>query len=373
MTCNRNTSATTLPTISSPPSLDSLGCLSSRARPPYLQRKGGKSARRESRTGRAVRPRGQCAQGRQSGANHRPVRGCHTGDHLWAEHYDRPLREVFALQDEIVRRIVATANLQLVLVDTPRITKRTDNPDAYDYCLRRHELFDLTREGEEKARQMLEKATSSSTRSYSDAYALLGYVHYMEMICQLSGDAHGFDRSIQLEQKAIALDNSNAGAWAILGESYLSTGRHDLGMAAVERALALEPNSAFGYSALAATLTYSGKPADALVAAQKPTASILKGATTTLAFGGEAYLYMRRYEDAVAALKRAVARYNRVIVEHLDLIACYVELGRNEEPGAEAAEVMRLNSKFSLADQKQMFSNKQPLQEDYYDDLAKAD
>src|SRR5216684_4434827 len=59
-----------------------------------------------------------------------------TGDHLWAEHYDRPLKDIFALQDEIVRRIVTTLNLQLNLTEKGvRVAKRTDSLEAYDYLL----------------------------------------------------------------------------------------------------------------------------------------------------------------------------------------------------------------------------------------------
>jgi adenylate cyclase len=270
-----------------------------------------------------------------------------TGDHLWAEHYDRPLREIFALQDDIVRRIVTTMNLQLAVVEGPRITRRTDNPDAYDYFLRGFQFFNLTREGDAKARQLLEKAIELDP-NYSDAYQLLGYIQYMEMISQLSRDPHGFDRGIQLEQKSIALDNSNASAYAILSEFYTVTGQYDLSISAVRHALALEPNSALGYSALALILCLSGKPAEAIVAAQKATRLDPGGRDYYAAFEGMASLFMGRYQEAIPLLKRALARYPTVVSVHLHLIICYVELGRNELARAEAREVMRLNPELAL-------------------------
>ena len=301
-----------------------------------------------------------------------------TGDHLWAEHYDRPLRDIFALQDEIVRRIVTTTNLQLALQDFPipkvMVTERTDNPGAYDHYLRALESFNLRKDGDEKARQMLQKAIALDPK-YSDAYRELGYVDYMEMISQLDHDPHGFDRSIEMEQKAVALDSSNAGAYAILSESYIAKGQYEPARAAVEQALALEPNSAIGYSALAAILTASGKPAEALAAAQRATRLDPGGADYYSAFEGEAYLAMGRYEDAIRALERSVSRFGNVITLHLDLIASYVELGRSEEAQAEAAEVTRLNPNFSLAEQRRMFSATQMkgyYANRFYADLAKA-
>src|SRR5690349_1056110 len=98
-----------------------------------------------------------------------------TGDHIWAEHYDRALRDIFSLQDEIVRRIVTTLNLQLTL-DKQGVVfkKRTDNLEAYDDFLRALEYaLSITKDGDEKARQALEKAIALDPK-YSDAYAVLG-------------------------------------------------------------------------------------------------------------------------------------------------------------------------------------------------------
>jgi len=83
-----------------------------------------------------------------------------TGEELWAERYDRPLRDVFALQDEIVRRIVTTLNLQLTLAQQGLLIRRTtENLEAYDDLLRgAHYFMTLTKDGNAKARHMLEKA-----------------------------------------------------------------------------------------------------------------------------------------------------------------------------------------------------------------------
>jgi adenylate cyclase len=85
-----------------------------------------------------------------------------TGDHIWAEHYDRALRDIFSLQDEIVRKIVTTLSLQLAVSGHGiSVTKRTDNLEAYDYFLRGVEFFGFenpTKEMNEPARQMFQKA-----------------------------------------------------------------------------------------------------------------------------------------------------------------------------------------------------------------------
>ena len=85
-----------------------------------------------------------------------------TGDELWAERYDRPLRDIFALQDEIVRRIVTTLNLQLNRAQQGIVIPRsTENLEAYDDLLHGTEyLFRVTKDGNLKARSCSKKPSS---------------------------------------------------------------------------------------------------------------------------------------------------------------------------------------------------------------------
>jgi adenylate cyclase len=296
-----------------------------------------------------------------------------TGDHIWAEHYDRALRDIFNLQDEIVRRIVTTLNLQLNLTEKGvRVVKRTDNLEAYDYYLRGVEVNqNPTKETIEQARQMFKKAIELDPK-YSDAYAGLGRLLLMDRISQWSDDPHALDRSIQLEQQSIALDNSNAFAYAAMSFSYIWTRQDDLAITAAERALALDPNSALGYSAMADALSFSGKSPEALVVIHKAMRLDPRSRDRLSANEGTAYLVMGRYEDAITSFRKYLARYSNQIPTHLLLIACYVELGRNEEARADAEEVMRINPQFSLAMQKQRSLFKAPLRDHLYGDMAKA-
>jgi adenylate cyclase len=298
-----------------------------------------------------------------------------TGDHIWAEHYDRPLRDIFSLQDEIVRKIVTTLNLQLALSEHGiAVTKRTDNLEAYDYFLRGIEFFKFGnpgKEADENARQMFQKAIELDPK-YSDAYAWLGNVLILAQVNQWSHDLRAFDRALQLEQQSIALDNSNAFAYAQMSFSYTSTRQYDLGITAAERAIAFDPNLAIAYNVLAFALSTSGKPAEGVVAAHEAMRLDPSNRDFYSGIEGRAYVLMGRYEEAIPLLKTNLARYSNLIPSHLFLIACYVELGRNEEARAEAAEVMRINPQFSLAVQKQTAAMEQPFRDRIYADIAKA-
>ncbi|MBV8362344.1 MAG: adenylate/guanylate cyclase domain-containing protein [Deltaproteobacteria bacterium] len=132
-----------------------------------------------------------------------------TGAELWAESYDRPLRDVFALQDEIVRRILTTLNLQLVLSQRGILIPRsTENLEAYDDLLRGAEyLFDTSKNGNVKARQMFEKAIALDS-NYTAAYAMLGWNYYAGFILGFEPDPNGLEQALWLEQHAVALNSS---------------------------------------------------------------------------------------------------------------------------------------------------------------------
>src|SRR6185369_10633349 len=104
-----------------------------------------------------------------------------TGEHLWAERYDRPFKDIFALQDEIVQKLVTTLGLQLTLREQGYIVrKHTDNLEAYDTFLRGIEpFFRFTQETNVQARQMFEKAVALDPQ-YAEAYAYLGWIYFRE-------------------------------------------------------------------------------------------------------------------------------------------------------------------------------------------------
>src|SRR5262245_20988934 len=102
-----------------------------------------------------------------------------TGGHVWSERYDRPLQDIFALQDEVVGKIVTTLKLQLTLQEQGiLVRKTTDNLEAYDYYLRGVEHSNrYTQEANTQARQMFEKALELDPQ-YAEAYAFLGWTYH---------------------------------------------------------------------------------------------------------------------------------------------------------------------------------------------------
>jgi adenylate cyclase len=268
-----------------------------------------------------------------------------SGEHLWAEHYDRPLRDIFALQDEIVRRIVTTLNLQLDLWDKHGllVTKRTDNLEAYDDFLRGLEYCQSnTKAGNEEARRLYQKAVELDP-NYSDAFANLAFAYLLDWAWQWSQGSHDLDRALELGQHATVLDDTQSLAHAMLGAIYLYKRQHDQALAEGQRAIDLDPNFAPAYFWMAETLTYSGKPAEAVGMAQKAMRLDPRNQDSYLGEIGRAYHEMGRYAEAVPVLKRNLARHPNNLASHSLLVTAYVELGRQADGRAEVAEVMRIS------------------------------
>ncbi len=297
-----------------------------------------------------------------------------TGAELWAEDYDRPLGNIFSLQDEIVGRIATTMNLQLSLLENgTRISRRTDNLEAYDNLLRAmaYWLAD-TKEGDEKARLALNKAIALDPK-YADAHAWLAFVYFSDFTNQWDRDPHLLDRIFQTAQQAVALDDSNSLAYSMLSVADLFAKRdYDQGIAAAQHAIAIDPNFALGYGCLAWMLEVSGRPAEAVEATEKAIRLDPFNRGFYSALEGFAYAYMGRYGDAIPRLKGSLARYPNAIAARTVLIACYIELGRTGEARAEAAEVMRINPSFSLEMQRKNSVMKEPMRDRLYGDMAQA-
>ncbi len=132
-----------------------------------------------------------------------------TGYHVWAERYDRELKGIFALQDEVTQKIVVALEVKLTVGEQGRVWRRyTENVEAYDFFLRGMEYHNrLTLEANVQARQLFEKALTLDPQ-FAAAYASLGWTYLREWGWQQSQDPQTLDRAFALAQKAIALDDS---------------------------------------------------------------------------------------------------------------------------------------------------------------------
>ena len=273
-----------------------------------------------------------------------------TGTDLWAERYDRPMKDIFALQDEIVRRIVMTMGLQLGLWEKYRVLaqRQTDNLEAYDDFLRalNYELG-FTKDANAKARDLLEKAIELDPE-YADAYVLMSNTYWLDWVFLWNPTSHTLDRAFESVREALALNDSHPAAHVRLGRLLVEHGQCDAAIAEIHRGIALAPNLAGPYFLAAETLSSCGKPSEALEIAQKSMRLDPKNSDWYLMQVGLAYLRMGRSKEAVPVLERFLVSYPNHVGGTTLLIVAYVESAMMEQAHAEAAELMRLNPQYSL-------------------------
>jgi tetratricopeptide (TPR) repeat protein len=279
------------------------------------------------------------------------------------------------VQDEIVRRIVTTMGLQLVLWDKAGLQRLrgTDNLEAYDYDLRGWEYFlTVSGEGNRKARKMWEKAIRLDPR-YAEAYAGVGFTYFFDRIFQSSDDPQALDQAYQMAQRATALNDSEPLAYMLLGTLDLTKRRYDQAISEGQQAVALAPNLSDGYFWLARILYLSGRPMEAVVAAKRGARLNPRHPELCLIQVGVAYLLMGRFKEARSILEETFATVPNNPAGHMFLAITYVELGRDDDARAEAAEVLRLSPHYSLATWQQLYPLKDPtLQERWRADLREV-
>jgi len=286
--------------------------------------------------------------------------------HLWTERYDRPLKDIFALQDEIVQKIVTTLKLQLTLMEQGlQVRKRTDNLEAYDFYLRGLEslvraILETKKEANGQARQMFERALELDP-TYAEAYAELGWTYFNERWFQWNlNRAQTLERALELLQRAITLDDSLPIPHCILAQIYLWNKQHDQAIAEIRRAIALDPNFSDNYLELGIILVFVGQPEQAIESIKKGMRLNPRYSGAYPANLGWAYRMAGRCEEALAPLQEAIMLAPNFFPAHSILAGCYAELGRQEEAQAQVAEVLLLIPNFSLEVMRQNLPYKDP-------------
>jgi adenylate cyclase len=298
-----------------------------------------------------------------------------TGHHAWSERYDRDLKDIFSLQDEITMKIINALRVELTEGESARLWgKGTTNLEAYLKALRaREQIYHQTKEGNILARRMAEEAIALDPE-FPPPYHLLAATHMMEVWFRTAkSPKQSLIRAVELTQKAIALDDSYATARGFLGFLYTMLRKHDKGVIEAQRAVALDPNGSQSHYYLGFSLRYAGRFEEAVQVIEKAIRLNPFPPVTYFRSACMVYIGAGKYDEAIAAAKKAVTLSPDDYLTHISLAAAYSLAGREEEARSEAEEVLRIHPKFSLDYQAKIlpFKNKRDL-EHFVDALRKA-
>ena len=272
------------------------------------------------------------------------------GHHLWAERYDRELKDIFALQDEITMKIMTALQVELTVGEEAYVYgKGTDNLEAYIKYLKGIELSRRRTKEDNAAARRIAKEAVVLDPTYAPLYALLAWTHMMDIwLKSTKSPGQSLTEAIKLAQKSIALDDSFSRAHGLLGWLYTMTGQHDKGIAECERAVALNPNGTDAYTDLGIALRYAGRHEEAVRACEKSVRLNPFPRAGQLTSLGMAYFFTGRYEKAIEACKKAVHIGPNDPLSRLGLASAYMGAGREEEARAEIEVLLTIDPKYTL-------------------------
>ena len=301
-----------------------------------------------------------------------------TGNHLWAERYDRDLDDIFAVQDEVTRAIVTSIEPEMASTERERARRKPpDDLGAWDYYQRGlWHLYQFTREDNAEAQRLIRQSVELDP-GFASAHAELAYVLVQNLIQGYSeARPENIAEVLRAAQQAVALDDKDAVAHLTLGRVYLLKREYTASVEELETAIALNPSSARAQYSLGFSLTFAGNPEAAIPRFEtairlSPNDPEMPSFLEMLAW---ACLQTKRYEVAVEWSSKAIRRPNAEFWAYANLAAALGHLGRRDEAIVALGELLRRNPDFSPKFlRKHVYYNRVPDHlEHYIDGLRKA-
>ena len=275
-----------------------------------------------------------------------------TGRHIWSEKYDRELKDLFALQDEITMKIVGGTRVELTEGEQARVWMKkgtSKNIQAFEknmqglVFLRRS-----TKQDNDIARGFFEEAIAIDA-NYVWPIVNLGLTHMWDARLGWStSPVKSLQTAYELAQKALAMDDSNDIAHSLLASIYAVKRQYDKAIPEAERAVALNPNGSDAYSFLGGIVGCSGNWAESVPHIKMSIRLNPMPTAARYCWLGRSYFMLGKYDEAVVELKKALQMEPDLIMAHIYLAECYSSMGRDAEAAAAAKEVLRVNPTFAI-------------------------
>jgi TolB-like protein/class 3 adenylate cyclase len=275
-----------------------------------------------------------------------------TGNHLWAERFDKPLADLFDMQDEIVARLANTLNAQLVAVEARR-AQQTPIPNSMDLYFQGMAWLNRGRTPENvaQARGFFDRALAADPDNVD---ALIGSAN-----ADVSSGAHLFvtDRVVAFAAaeakltKALSSVPDHAFGHGVLGFVEILTKRAAEGISECEHALALDRNLAGGHFCIGVAKVFVGRAeeteahiAEALRLSPRDTNAYIWMNTA-----GSAKLHLGSYEQAIPWFRRAIEANRNNPPAYLNLAAALAQLGRLDEARSAVRVGLPLNPAYTVS------------------------
>lgn len=293
---------------------------------------------------------------------------------LWAESFDEKLENLFAVQDQVARKVATAITTRVTGLERQRVSRRpTKNLDAYELVLKGRELLrQQKRRANFEARALFEQAAKLDP-NYSAAYEAMGWTYFFDYLYGWAGQP---DRSVrktrELAEKAIAVGARNARAHALIAYTFLMEGRLKEAKSAVNIALEINPSSAAGHAVRGQLLLRAGQPEKAVAPMEFAIRLDPNPEAFRLFTLSQAYYFLKRYRDVVTLLTRYGSdRIAEDAALYAMLAAAQAQLGNLDDARRMAANVRKYSPFFNTKRFVEYFANDDQKQH-LLDGLRKA-
>ena len=274
-----------------------------------------------------------------------------TGDHVWAEKYDRELDNFFDLQDEITQTIAAKVEPEFAKAEQRRVSQKSPTNLASWECYQRGVAAqdEVTKESNLRARDFFERAIELDPTN-SRPYAGMAYCLFRNVFDGFAeaSDANGA-RIIEFAKRAVALDDADALAHHTLALSMLYfSGNHDLAIAEASRAVNLNPSFSQAHGPLGNALNFSGKPEEGIAhleEALRLNPEDIRG-YAYWTYLGEAHLNNRDYQRAAECAEKGLERKSGSAYPYFVLASSLGHLNRITDARAALTECLRIQPRY---------------------------
>lgn len=273
------------------------------------------------------------------------------GRHLWAWQYDREMKDLFQLTDEVIRKVLNSVIVKLTGREEAQL-RRIKNPKNTEAFLRAFEVIAAMRglnpKDNAQAKRLAEDLTTMDP-DWSTGFTLLARAHYMDVSLGVSNSPkESLAKALELAQKAVTMDEFSPTNYDTLGYVLSLMKEHERALAEFEKASTLCPSCSDPYMYIG-YIQYSMDETDRAIASLQ-TALRLNPYPPTYYYAhlGNAYRHAGRYEEAIPAYKKAIQISPNSQPAYVGLVTAYSLLGREEEARSAAQELLRVNPKFAV-------------------------
>jgi adenylate cyclase len=236
-----------------------------------------------------------------------------SNDHVWAERYDRDLNDIFALQDEISAAIVNALKVKLLPAEKRAIERRgTDSVEAYNLYLMARQSYIGGVEGEARSAEAIVRLCSRATEidpNYARAWALMALGQK-----KLHFQGRRNDGGLAAAERALALDADLAEAHAIKAEILAEDGRHDEGAAEIAIALRLDPES-YEVNRYAGLLSYRQHRLEDAIRYWEKATTLMETDLYSAGMLTSSYAAVGDSQGTLRAAQRALTRADRALAQ----------------------------------------------------------